>query len=423
MRWRYSTVNVSDLTKIRALFGISMLALGVFSCEPQVPEGTGGVTAEASMCGRGLAVLMTDYESANVALLDFEGNTLSASFISSASAETKLNAPLSGDVVFPTTKMEELVLIDRYPASVLTFVDFESAEVRTQLEVRTGFNANPQDYLRLDENRALVSRYEINRSAGEEEFDGGDDLLLIDPTVPEISERLAFDEYRQAENLVRLGTLVRLQDTVFATLSGYSSTFKEAGSARLALLDADSLSVQELLEFEGLKVCRGLAVSPSEKKIALSCTGLITNSNGASPEFSGVVLLEQDEAGAWHESRRYLARDFAQGPFSESIDFANEELLLVSFSGALEGEDAGRPDRVVALDLGSGSTEELLASREKAFNLGDIQCVPGCDLCFVADVSRNVVHRFALVDGVLQPGSSHRVEVDLTLPPRRLGLF
>lgn len=415
--------SVSEVMKISLALGLGVLTFALASCEPQVPEGTGGVAVEPTTCGRGLAVLMTDYDSANVALLDFDGNTLSGSFISSGSAETKLNAPLSGDVVFPTTRMDELVLIDRYPASVLTFVDFESAEVRTQLEVRTGYNANPQDYLLLEEGRALVSRYELNRQSGEVEFDEGDDLIVIDPTKPEITDRVGLEEYWRDEQLARPGRLVRVGDTVFATLAGYSANFKQAGGARVALLDAADLSGKETLEFEGLKVCRGLAVSPDQSKVALSCTGLITNSNGANPDFSGLVVLELQSDGSWLEKQRFLASEFSLGPFSETLSFANNELLLVSFSGALEGEDAGRPDRVLSLNLRNGESQELLSSKEKAFNLGDVLCVPGCELCFVADVAREVVHRFELFEGELQLPTQHRVVVDLSLPPRRLGLF
>src|SRR5690606_21913440 len=104
---------------------------------------------------------MTDesYASANVALVGLDGSTLSGSFISSGSAAPSLNAALSGDVTLPGQRMTgDIVLIDRFPNSVLTFVDVQTAEVTRQIPVRTGFDSNPQDFLELSAGKALVSR-------------------------------------------------------------------------------------------------------------------------------------------------------------------------------------------------------------------------------------------------------------------------
>ena len=68
------------------------------------------------------------------------------------------------------------MLIDRYPNSVITFVDTSSGAVTRQIDVSTGFPSNPHDYLETREGRALVTRYERNPKAGRAPFDAGGDV-------------------------------------------------------------------------------------------------------------------------------------------------------------------------------------------------------------------------------------------------------
>src|SRR5262245_48452094 len=96
------------------------MALFVCGCgAPAPPDATGGVSVPVGRCGRGLVSVQSDYQSTNVSLLATDGVMLSSSFISSASASAALSAPLSGDVVAPTSASlgSELVLVDRYPAA------------------------------------------------------------------------------------------------------------------------------------------------------------------------------------------------------------------------------------------------------------------------------------------------------------------
>src|SRR5690606_11304712 len=149
--------------------------------------------------------------------------TQSGSLISSGSADTHLNAPLSGDVVFTSSRMTKITLLDRYPASVLSLVDPKSAEVNGQMNLRTGFNANPQDYLQLSPTVALVSRHEANPRPGREPFDVGDDLLIVNPELFSISARVDLDDLRQGDELVRPGSLTKLDNSVLVTLSGFAA--------------------------------------------------------------------------------------------------------------------------------------------------------------------------------------------------------
>lgn len=416
-----------------ALLGFlgSLLCFVAVSCASGPAPSTGGVALEERFgidgrsCGRGLSVIMTDYASTNVALMNLEGETLSSSFISSASAETKLNAPLSGDVVFPTSRMEnELVLIDGLHISVLSFVEITSAKVRAQLSVRTGFSANPQDYLALDDGRALVSRLESNPRVGSEEYDAGDDLVWVDPERPSVIGRIDLSGAQEGER-ARPSSMALVRGMVFVTLSGHSADFSEAPEARLVAIDPKNGEILFTQVVEGVKNCKGLAVSPDEKQLALSCSGLLTEeANAAAPPNSAVVVLSLNEEGTkLSEIARLSTDDLQRGPFGFSIDYASAERLLVGTFGALEGDDAGRPDSILSYEIATGKVEVLIESKAEAFNLGDIQCMEACGVCFVADAERNLIHRFALDKEGEFGASTHVIETDIALPPRLLGWF
>ncbi|HEV8244312.1 MAG TPA: hypothetical protein VGP93_00955, partial [Polyangiaceae bacterium] len=149
-------------------------------------KSTGGVDVVGDeRCPAGVIAVLGDYMSTQVALLDNDGQALSDSFLSSGSTEASgLAAPLSGDVVPPSSRPDsgEVVLIDRFGTDVITWADPASAEVRTQLPVGTGFSSNPHDYLELSSSKAYVTRYEDNAAPGQQAFDDGGDVLIVDPS-------------------------------------------------------------------------------------------------------------------------------------------------------------------------------------------------------------------------------------------------
>jgi hypothetical protein len=388
--------------------------------------------ANGESCGRGIAVGMIDpesYASINVALVGLDGATLSGSFISSASAPSSLNAALSGDVVFPSSRMAgDIILIDRLVVSVLTFVDVQTADVRTQISVRTGFESNPQDYLELDDGTALVSRLEKNRTPGEEPYDEGDDLLRLDVKRGLVADRIDLSEYvSESTQRARPSTMVRGEKHAFVSLTRHASDFSEAGEAALLALDAQDGRIQGVFAVSGLKNCGGLSLSPDQKRLAVSCGGLISNANGAAPEASGVVVFDVSESDDGElllmERYRLHAEDLALGPFSSTMSFAAVDLLWVKTYGALEGDDAGRPDRILSLSLQTGEHEVLLESRDRAFTLGDVLCIAPCGICVIADAGRGVLHRYGISGSRIAPPTTHRIQEAIGLPPLLLGWF
>jgi hypothetical protein len=105
------------------------------------------------------------------------------------------------------------------------------------------------------------------------------------------------------------------------------------------------------------------------------------------------------------------------------MSFAAVDLLWVKTYGALEGDDAGRPDRILSLSLQTGEHEVLLESRDRAFTLGDVLCIAPCGICVIADAGRGVLHRYGISGSRIAPPTTHRIQEAIGLPPLLLGWF
>ncbi len=394
------------------------------------PENTGGTDVQAGLCGRGLVVVHTDYQSTNVSLLGVDGEVLSSSFISSGSSATGLSSPLGGDVILPTQSQrgDEIVLLDRYPASVLTWIDVRTGEPTGQMSLATGFSANPHDLIVLSSDKAYVSRYEPNLQHGREPFDRGDDVLVIDPTTLAVVDRIDLAGAMTDAPpgiFARPDKLIQLEDRVLLLLGAYSLDYLTSDSSRVAVLDPDTDTVGDVLILDGMHGCTGMAVSPSGHDVAIACSGEFGGDSISSMAESGIVLLSTQ--GGIVERRRFPAAKFGQGPVAGSIAYASDtRLVFTTFGQFEEGGQPERQDALVQLDSDRGDFEVLLHSDGEPFSFGDVACAPNCQACFVADAVRHggVVHRYAVDDrGDLIDREELVVDREIGLPPRDLGWF
>jgi hypothetical protein len=322
----------------------------------------------------------------------------------------------------------EVVLIDRYPASVITWVRADSAQVRAQLSVSTGFAANPHDYVELSQSKAYVTRYEPNFAAGSQPFDQGSDILVVDPSTSAIAGRVDLTPAMKGEDprfFPRPGRAVRIADRVYAVLEGYSADFRKSAESRVIAVDTRKDTIEDVFVLRGMHGCGGLAVSPQEDALAVSCSGEFGGDSVPTLAGSGVVLL--DVRQVLTERRRYAAKDFDQGSMGFSLSFSDADHLVFTTLGrrAVAGEPAV-PDSLIQLDLGTDAFEVLRRSAEEPFTIGEVRCVSACSVCFIADAETGggVVHRFDVAGaGRLVNPKQLRVESRVGLPPRHLGLF
>lgn len=357
------------------------LAPALAGCGPRAAPSTGGVALPEGEC-RALVLVESDYQSSSVALLSWQGEVLSSSFASSATHG------LSGDLVVPTSRLEgrEVVLVDRYPAGVVTWLDVESGAAR-QLSVATGFASNPQDVLELSNGLALVSRFGHHGAPGQEPFDRGDDVLVLDARAPAI---VASIDLRPA--LAGLAPSLRPRATrltrdargrPWVLLSVYDDTFLEAGESRLVSLDVDARAIEHVVPLVGLRGCAGLARSPSGERLAVSCSGAFVGTSEPDVALAGLAVLDaSSDSPALALSAG--ASTLGDQPLGFSLAFDGEGTVLVTTFGKLEPPE---PDRLLEVDLASTLVSERWSSTGEPFTLGEVRCEPGCG-CALTDASR-----------------------------------
>jgi hypothetical protein len=372
----------------------------------------GGDASAARICPSALVVANSDFTSTSVSVLSPAGAVLSASIISSSSAPSGLTTPLSGDVVLPSEPTPgEIVLIDRFPNSVVTWVDPATAAVRHQLQVGTGFSANPHDYLEISPTKAYVTRYELNPSPGKQANDGGGDLLVIDPKTPSITGRVPFavDAFPP-----RPGRMVRVGSEAWVSLERFNADFTGAGDARLVGVSTATDAIAWTLDLPGVASCGGIAVAPSGKVVALACGGA---SSDADPTKRSALVLVDATAHPPVELKRFPAAVMLGAPLDSILAYASEGLLV---GVAVGDSQAKRNDAFYSLDLASGKAQ-IVVDGGMPFVLGDVRCAPGCsDLCFLADANAGALRVWKASGTSLTAQASVPVDPAVALP-RYLG--
>lgn len=398
--------------------GWPSLALALVGCgAPAAPPSSGGTDVAAGLCGRGLAVVSSDYQSTSVALVDWEGGVLSPRFLTSGSAEAGLSAPLSGDVVLPAEAQdgESLLIVDR-AAGVITEVAVVDGAVHQQIGVRTGFASNPQDAVEV-EGRHFVSRLDPNASPGSEPFDGGSDVVVVEggTIVDRVELAVAVDD---DAHLPRPNRMVRTGDgRVRVLLSGYDATFQSAADSRVVTLDASG-AVRDVHLLVGMRGCSALA--EVHDGLVVACTG--EYDGGATPDLatSGLVWLVAD-GDRLEERRRWAAGELGDRPVGFSVARRGGWLFAVTLGNFL-GATPVR-DHLLAIPVEGGEPRVLLESENDAFALGEVRCPsdPSCGPCWLTDAERGLVP--ITIDEGPATGEPLRIDDDLGLPPRSLGAF
>lgn len=379
---------------------------------------------------RGFVVLGTDYASTSVSLVDASGEVLSPVFIGSASAATGLSTALSGDVVPPSGVLagDEVVLIDR-DSAVLTWVNLETAAVRAQLNVGTGFASNPQDYVPVSERKAYVTRFEQNGRAGLEDFDQGDDVLIIDPSEPRVVGRIDLTPLLEGEDpsyRPRAARALAAGGRVLLLAQAATPTF-DFLDTRLVVVDPETDAIEQVLVLEGMKSCANLALSPEGDAVAIACNGAFSQDPAQGYPDAGIVIVTLGDEVL--EKARFTAAELG-GEQISTLAYASASSLLYTTYGRYggSGSELVAPDTLRRLDLERGAIDDepLAASRASAFSLADVRCAPGAGSCLLADTETDggVLRRFEVAsDGRVSERGQVAPNPELGLPPRYLGAY
>jgi hypothetical protein len=265
-----------------------------------------------------------------------------------------------------------------------------STQVRAQLNVAAGFNANPHDYLEIDAHKAYVTRFGHNPSPGKRAFDTGSDVLIVDPTSARVTGSIDLRSYA-GQVLARPERMVRIGDTVYVLLARLNASYTESEDGMVLAIDAPTNAVTASQTLRGARNCTGIARSPDGNRLAITCSGVYPARLAADPSAdrsrqraqSAVVLLSSADLS---ETLRVsaAATGTTEGPYATTLAFANNDLLLAATVGDLT---LGLPDRIVRIPL-AGGPAQLAYEATAAFALGDLRCEGACgSRCMFTDAT------------------------------------
>jgi hypothetical protein len=348
----------------------------------------------------GLVVAATDeVQAANIGIVDSSGFVRSSSVISTASTKADFSTALGGDLAFPSTVTDstDLVILDRYPGSVITWLDVSTPKptVRAQLSVATGFAANLHDYIPYSADKVFVTRFDSNSSPGQEPFDSGGDLLvidLIDPKTPQIVRRVdiasalpAGNQYFAHPDRARL-----LPDGKIYVVVPYYDVNHHSGASYLAVVDPETERVESYALLKGVSGCSGIDAAPDARSLAIACSGSWQGTGRADASTSAIVgvsiapLRELWRMGVGTDRRS----------FGFTATFADSHHVIATRLG-----DLGPPilnDTVELIDIDAGTSATLIESAGQPASLSVGPCATQVGLCFLADASRNQIVRLDL---------------------------
>jgi len=401
-------------------FRYLVLVCSLLACSHEDVTGTHGFEAEPGVNGCPSALLVTesDYTSTNVSVISPSGEELTDSFISSSSAPAGLTTALSGDVVFPSAQPDsgQVVLIDRFPNSVLTWLDAKSGEVQRQLNVGTGFGANPHDYVEVSTTKGYVSRYEGNTKAGSRQLDAGSDVLVINPKTGKLLRSIDLTTPDDGEFLPRPSSLLHHGEELWVMSQGLSADFQSARESRIVGISLRDDSISWTLPLDGFKNCGDMQVSPSGQQVAVGCSGLLSDFEAKSD--SDVLLLDITQSPPVLTAHFKVAKQLG-APVTSALAFISDTVLL----GIAYGNNRDRNDVAYTLDLDSGKAEQILEAGG-SFKLTSVHCAPGCEpaLCFMTDSEAGVVRAWSIGErGSLTARSPIETGTSIGLPPVGLG--
>lgn len=275
----------------------------------------------------GVVVVCSDFESTAIAVLDGTGGFETApALLHSGSTTPGVGTALSGDVELPTASPPDgtVLLLDRFPAGVLTWVDPVTAEVLRQVDV--GAHSNPQDALLLDDGRWLVTRY------------GADDLVTFGDDG-EVEVALAVTEVDGFPG--RPDRLLRVGGEIWVSLGRASPDFQTWRDGKLRRLGPDLVPAGDV-DLPGATDCGEMA--GGEGGVAVSCSGSFSTGELAPlPETSALVVVG---AGGAVVARLDATEPRVGRSFGDGVVFGPGGAV----HAVLFGDPEGTPDHVLRWD-------------------------------------------------------------------------
>jgi hypothetical protein len=417
------------LPRVRPL--AALLLLPLVACNVSATgTSTGGIGDAGSdagaSCPRGAVAVLTDYMSTQIALLSLQGVVQSKDFLSTASTMASGVAfALSGDVVLPHTPpvSGRVVLIDQYGSNVITWADPATAKVYAQLPIGTGFESNPYDYLETGATTAYVTRWGNNLKPGQQAFDTGSDVLVLDTQKPAITKSIAMPVVDSLPPCP--AGMIQVGSTVMVVLQRLSNDYSTQGDAMLVGVQNEAVAWQSTLT--GLKNCDHPTLSPSGKTMALACEGEISSAGTVMNASASALALYDVTALPPKLVKTFPIADQLGSTIQSGVAWVSETEILAKTQTPQMGTTN---NQAFVLDVTTGKATVLLTAHPDAMGqgkgivYGDVLCGPGCgNVCMMADADLGVVQRWSITPAAatgLTAMSPITVDSTTGLPPALL---
>jgi hypothetical protein len=402
-------------------FILPALAALAIGCEggPIDTSTTKGLTATSA-----LFILNSDYQSSTVSLYDPATKTLvdDCLFANELSKDTALPTGLQGG---------EVVIIDR-AESLLDFVNPHDCQVRAQISVSTGgFNANPHDVVHISATKAYVARYEKNAAPTPtpDDFDEGDDLLIVDPTALKVTGRIDLSPYASTtvDPLLqaRPDRAVLSNGLVYVTLNNLSADFSADGPGVVVVVDPSTDTVMappiDLSPYTG---CSGIVADDANKKLYVSCGGEYTDTDQTATS----ALVEIELSGATpmvHEIAGGKSLGLGTQPVSETAAALFGGTAYAATAGALDPTTNAQtaPDTLYAIATDGGAATKVIEGG--AYNLGRPAVDPSSKTLFLPDGDSvtPLIRVFDVSGASPVPGTAFEPNPNEHLPPREAAWY
>lgn len=425
---------MASLSRSRSLTAPLCLvaALGLPACgdndEGATPDGAPTPDGPPPVDGLvGLAVVNSDFVSTNVSLMDrATGLVANDRCFDSGTQSPVVTLALSGDVVLPTRPQpgNPLVTIDRTNGA-LTWIDPSSCKPLRQLNVATGFYANPHDVVGISATKAYVLRYERNPTptADPNDRDEGDDILIIDPSAPAITGRIPLASHAVQTGgptiQARPDRALLIEGRVYVALSNLSGNFQAAGHGRILVIDPATDQVTGMVDLPSLKNCGGLSYVEATKTLVVACGGAFSDPDQAAG--SGIVSIDVGAAPPV-EKRRQPATPFGGRALAAYTGVPRDGALGM---GVTHGVFGGQPtDQLWALDTAAGTATKIKDALD-SFTFGTVLTDPLNQRVYLTDGAMAMprIHVFDYSGGAPRLEHSINPNASLGLPPREIAWY
>ena len=370
----------------------------------------------------GIVVVNSDYNSTSISFLDRDGNLLLDGCLNSGTGTPGLAMTLSSDVVLPTQIPAggPVAIVDR-GNNALTWLDPATCAPLRQLAVGTGFASDPHDIVNLSAGKAYVTRYSENGAptATPDDFDDGNDLLIIDPSQPKILGRIDLKPFAPAGVLPCADRALYAEGKVFVSLNAISVDFRNYGTGRLVIVDPATDQVTGTIDLPGVKNCGAMTYVAASKKLMVACNGSYTDAQPADSSAIVVIDLSLSPPAIAVKITAAAAGGFPFSNLSLAAWDGNTALALT-----LGDYSNVPPDRLWSLPLTGAAPAKVFDSVE-AFALGAVLADPERGHILVADGTTTgaLLRVFNVASGAFSAGQTAKTNPAQKLPPRALAWY